>query len=319
MKKFLLLLTLLLSIITFNVNAQVINPGFETWTPDMLVPSAMNPNAGNNTFGWWDFNNFNYSTLGGSPISVKRVTDTVHTGTYAARVETKAYTPTSWNIYRYWGIPYIGHDYNDTLGILFNGKVNDLDQTYAPGTSCTQKLTQFKFFYQYRPNGNDTAECRVALLSSGTVVAGGVFKTGVATGSSGWQQAVINFSYISTLTPDTMYVLFSSSSLDYKPKAGSVLWIDDVSVTLPTGIEESFAENETVIYPNPSNGVFSIGNKNHAQQTIEIFNVLGKQIFSVANTTQSKYDIDLSESPKGVYFVKITEGKNSHTEKLIIR
>jgi hypothetical protein len=319
MKKPLLLLFISLSAITFKTNAQVINPGFETWTPDFLANTAMNPNAGNNTFGWWDFNYFNNSSLGSSPISVTRVTDTVHGGSYAARVETKAYTPTSWNMYRYWGIPYIGHEYNDTLGILFNGKVNVLDQTFAPGTPCTQKISQYKFYYQYRPNGADTAECRVALLSSGTLVAGGVFKTGAGTGTSGWQQATVNMTYISTLTPDTMYVLFSASSLDHKPKAGSVLWIDDVTTTLLTGVEDLSADMKINMYPNPSNGVFSIEHKSRNEQKIEIFNVLGEQVHSGSNATQPFYHVNLSGSAKGIYFVRVTEGSHSHTQKIIVQ
>ena len=86
MKNSLLCLTALALVFTMNVNAQLINPGFETWSNDMLVPSAMNPNTGNGTTGWWDYNFFNYSLLGGSPISVTRCTDTVRTGSYSVRL-----------------------------------------------------------------------------------------------------------------------------------------------------------------------------------------------------------------------------------------
>lgn len=182
--------------------AQLINPGFETWTNDAIVPTAMNPNSGNDTSGWWDFNYFNSSFLGSSPISVTRCTDTVHGGSYSVRLQTRAYTPTSWNYYNSWGIPFIGHAYNDTLGILFNGNVDVNTQKYYPGTPYTQKITQFKFFYQYKPTGNDTAICRVLLVNQRNPIAGGVFKTNVPTGTSGWQQATINLTYINTLTPD---------------------------------------------------------------------------------------------------------------------
>lgn len=320
MKKTLLILSALSLFLTMKMNAQIINPGFETWTADMLVPSAMNPNSGNDTYGWWDFNYFNSSLVGSSPISVTRCTDTVRTGSYSVRLQTKVYTPTSWNIYKTWGIPYIGHEYNDTLGILFDGKVNVSNQTYRPGILCTQKLTQFKFYYQYKPNGIDTVECRVSLLSAGSLVAGGIFKTNVATGSSGWQQAVVNFTYISSSTPDTLLILYSSSSLDRAPKAGSILWIDDVSVSLPTGVEEVLGdENTMVLFPNPSNGVFSINRQNNKPQTVEIFNLLGVKIYSTTNTNQATTDIDISHSPKGIYFVEMYDEEKSHTEKIIVQ
>lgn len=323
MKKTLLLLSSLALLFSTRVaHAQLINPGFETWTTNLLVPTAMDPNSGNGTTGWWDYNFFNYALVGSSPISVIRCTDTVHSGSYSVRLETKVYTPTSWNIYNSWGVPFIGHPYNDTLGILFNGNVNVTTQTYKPGIPCNQNLTQFKFYYQFRPNGIDTAECRVELVSAGTIVAGGLFKTNVATGNSGWQLATINFTYVNALTPDTLYVLFSSSSLDDRPKAGSVMWIDDASVVLPTGIEQAYdAENNMSIFPNPSNGIFSIqhSSNNNNPQTIEIYNLFGEKIYSTTNNNKSTYDIDLTSFPKGVYFVKLSDGKNINSQKIIVQ
>ena len=112
------LLTLSVAFVV-NTNAQIINPGFETWSADIAVPSAMNPNTGNTSTGWWDYNVFNSSFVGSSPVSVFRC-DTAHSGNYSAKIKTVVYTTTSWNIYKAWGIPFIEHDYYDTLGILYN-------------------------------------------------------------------------------------------------------------------------------------------------------------------------------------------------------
>lgn len=302
--------------------AQLINPGFETWTNDFIVPTAMNPNSGNASTGWWDFNYFNSSFLGGSPISVTRCSDTVKTGNYSVRLQTKVYTPTSWNYYNSWGTPFIGHPYDDTLGILFNGNVNVSNQTYVPGIPFTQKITQFKFYYQYKPFGNDTAECRVLLVNQRNPVAGGIFKTNVATGVSGWALATINLTYINALTPDTLWVLFSSSSLDKNPKAGSILWIDDASVTLPTGINQLVnAEEEVEIFPNPSNGIFSVHSQtnNIEEQFIEVYNMLGEIIHSTTANKQLPGTIDISQYPKGIYYVKLYCGKKCNTKKIVVQ
>jgi hypothetical protein len=321
-KTYLILSAIALMFSTRMANAQLINPAFESWSTDLVVPAAMNPNTGNNTYGWWDFNYFNYALLGSSPISVTRCSDTVHTGTYSARIETKAYTSTSWNIYKSWGNPFIGHEYNDTLGIVFNGKVNVMDQTFKPGTACSQKLTQFKFYYQYKPHGNDTAECRVELLKSGVPVAGGWFKTGDPTDGLGWQLATINFTYVNALTPDTLWVIFSSSSFDSKPKAGSVLWIDDASVTLPTGIEQPLESlNKMEIYPNPSKGSFSIQLQpgKPETQSIEIYNATGEKICSTTPNPKGICEINLSNAPVGIYFVKLYDGENINVQKIVIQ
>ena len=321
-KKLLLLVSCSLLFSSHFVQAQIINPGFETWSADALVPTAMDPNTGNGSTGWWDFNLYNYSTLGSSPISVKRVTDTVHSGTYAVRIESQVYTPTSWGIYNSYGIPFIGHAYNDTLGILFNGNVNVITPSYKPGIPCNIKLTQYKFWYQYKPNGNDTAECRVALLSSGTLDAGGVFKTNVPTGVAGWQQATINFTYISPSTPDTLYVLYSAASLDMSPKAHSVLWVDDVTVTFPTGVEQIVGEENAIeIFPNPSNGNFAVSHTTNGKkpQTVEIYDVVGELVYSETNVNKTTFNIDISKSPKGIYFVKFNDGEKVTTEKIVVQ
>ena len=323
MKKLLQFISLAIILVCTNtLKAQLINPGFETWTNDFLVPTAMNPNGGNGSTGWWDYNYFNSSFLGSSPVSVTRCTDTVHSGTYSVRLQTKVYTPTSWNYYNAWGTPFIGHPYNDTLGILFNGMANMSTQVYAPGIPFTQKITQFHIFYQYKPNGNDTAVFRVSLVNQRNLIAGGMFKTNVATGASGWQMATINMTYINSLTPDSMWVLISSSSLEKNPKAGSILWLDDASVTLPTGINESMsAENDIEIFPNPSTGLINIhtSTKNEEEQFVEVYNLLGAKIHVSEKSKLSNYTLNLSNQPKGVYVVKIYRGEKCMTRKIIVQ
>src|ERR1035437_1149708 len=240
MKKHLLILPALALVFASQAaHAQLINPGFETWSADALVPSAMNPNTGNGSTGWWTYNMFNYSFLGSSPLSVFKC-DTAHSGTYSARIKTVIYTPTSNSYNAPWGVSFIGHNYLDTLAILFNGTTNETSASYKPGIPFTQKIATLSFWYQYAPQAGDTAECRALLVTNRVAQGGGLIKITNVTGPT-WQQATITFAYVNSLTPDTLYILFSSSSLDHKPKAGSVLLVDDVSVTLLTGINETQA------------------------------------------------------------------------------
>jgi bacillolysin len=141
------------------------------------------------------------------------------------------------------------------------------------------------------------------------------------TGTSGWQQATINMTYVSALTPDTMWVLISSSSLDKNPKAGSILWLDDASVTLPTGVNELVsAENDIEIFPNPSNGIFTIRSQtNNEEQYVEVYNMLGAKIHSSAKSKLSAYTVDLSNQSKGIYFVKVYQGEKCTTRKIVVQ
>jgi hypothetical protein len=304
---------------SFTAKSQLINPGFETWSADFAVPTAMNPNAGNGTTGWWDYNVYNNASVGNSPISVLR-SDTAHGGSYSARIQTVVYTPTSWNIYKSLGIPYIGHNYSDTLGILFNGNLNEATATYKPGIPCTKKITSFSFFYQYAPKGVDTAECRVSIVKNRSLIAGGSFKTSVATGST-WNLATINMVYLDTLTPDSMYVLFSSSSLDRMPKPGSVFWIDDASITFPLGIQESSSTNDLSMFPNPTSGSFYVqrNNGHHPFENyqVSVYNALGETVYS-SQLNSDKSEIDLSKEADGIYFVQLTSERGTTTKKLIL-
>ncbi len=72
------------------------------------------------------------------------------------------------------------------------------------------------------------------------------------------------------------------------------------------------------IFPNPSNGKFKITNTNNIKN-IEIQNILGKVIYcSTLNNFQTTTEIDLSTVSKGIYFVKLDNGEQIMTEKIII-
>ncbi|HEX7413018.1 MAG TPA: T9SS type A sorting domain-containing protein [Bacteroidia bacterium] len=300
-----------------NAQAQLINPGFETWSADMAVPSANEPNSGNNTTGWWTYNMFNSSFVGSSPISVFRC-DTFHGGALSARIETVVYTSTSYGYTGPWGVPFIGHNYLDTLGILFTGTTNESGPSFKPGIPCTQKLATLSFWYQYKPNGVDTAECRVLLVNQRNPVAGGLVKINTAT-TGQWVQSTVSFTYVSALTPDTLYVLFSSSSLDKKPKAGSIFWVDDVSTTLVTGIEQFATNNEqVVVYPNPAKGIINIESKmQNGNSTLQITDMLGNTV-KQAVISNLKSMIDISDLNEGVYNLSLISNEGVVNKRVVI-
>ena len=69
------------------------------------------------------------------------------------------------------------------------------------------------------------------------------------------------------------------------------------------------------MYPNPSNGNFSIDNSNKAF-SVEIYNVLGQKVFERKNADGS--NLSVTNLNKGVYLVKITDDTKSLIKKLII-
>lgn len=77
----------------------------------------------------------------------------------------------------------------------------------------------------------------------------------------------------------------------------------------------SFSTDEFVIYPNPATDHISISSKNTVISSLEIVNVVGKQVFS---TTTNVNRVDVSSLTKGMYFLKINSDRKSTTKKIII-
>jgi hypothetical protein len=99
---------------------------------------------------------------------------------------------------------------------------------------------------------------------------------------------------------------------------------DDFVTTTPnprnTAITLSIGKNEISnfsLYPNPVNGgkIFISTNNNFAERTVQIFDVLGKQVVNQQGTQNS---IEVSHLTKGIYIIRIEEEGKTATRKLVI-
>lgn len=95
---------------------------------------------------------------------------------------------------------------------------------------------------------------------------------------------------------------------------GRGIWETVIPIT--ANINEISSNFETIVYPNPSNGIFFIENQNGKPlENIYIFDVNGK-ILQSFNTKSYKIEINFCNFVSGIYFVKI---KNSNNEQNIHR
>jgi hypothetical protein len=83
------------------------------------------------------------------------------------------------------------------------------------------------------------------------------------------------------------------------------------------GIDNINNEKHVTISPNPTNGIFSIAFPENIS-SIQITNVLGQKIYT-SEINSSKSEIDLSDKPKGIYFVRIIAEEKISTQKIIIQ
>jgi hypothetical protein len=70
------------------------------------------------------------------------------------------------------------------------------------------------------------------------------------------------------------------------------------------------------IYPNPSNGKFSITSSEYINSA-EVYNLLGEKIY-YSHANGLKFEVDLSTKPKGIYIIRTKMGERTYTEKVII-
>ncbi len=118
--------------------------------------------------------------------------------------------------------------------------------------------------------------------------------------------------------------LLTNDAYKYWNSSGTEIMDGDSSVYYyqyaVTGINEiEPAEKNICIYPNPSNGKFTL-TSNSIIQSIVIFNISGKLIYSDSAFIQQKQrEIDLSGYNKGVYILKIQTRKGIDVTKLLIQ
>jgi hypothetical protein len=87
------------------------------------------------------------------------------------------------------------------------------------------------------------------------------------------------------------------------------------------GIDEiANEENNINVFPNPTDGVFTIRQPadGKLQPAIYIYNSLGKLVYQKERATQNSEQIDLSAYSKGIYFVKMQSAEKSYSKKVIL-
>jgi hypothetical protein len=84
------------------------------------------------------------------------------------------------------------------------------------------------------------------------------------------------------------------------------------------GIKENKVISNFTVYPNPTNGIFKLINRNLASNvTIEVYNCLGAVVYKQIDAKPVQ-TIDLTQLINGLYFVKITgANKMMETQKII--
>lgn len=102
---------------------------------------------------------------------------------------------------------------------------------------------------------------------------------------------------------------------------GLLAFLSASNISYSQVAEPNTSKTETIedlnIYPNPvSNGKIYITTKENLTKEIEIFDVLGKKVFS---TSLFGKELNVSKLTPGIYILKIKENNSSATRKLVVK
>ncbi|MDD4646383.1 MAG: T9SS type A sorting domain-containing protein, partial [Bacteroidales bacterium] len=103
----------------------------------------------------------------------------------------------------------------------------------------------------------------------------------------------------------------------------TVDYLLNMSFESASGVDNGDLANTLSVYPNPTNGKFtvSISNNEATDMTIELVNISGQVVYR--NDVKAAYsyneDIDASSFAKGVYYLKVNDGKDVKVEKVVLQ
>ncbi len=270
-----------------NCTAQP-NAGFENWHNEFSyqVPDS------------WASLNFLSVISSANALSAFKATGLdKHSGNYALKLKT-VFVPNN---------PAPGV-IDDTVGLVFTGKVNISPPSYVYGFPFTDRPEKLEFWAKYSPVGYDTGGVRIIMLKrNGThrdTIAFGELKIAATPSYALFQY---NIPYLSSELPDTAIVIFGASKNRASARVGSVLFIDDITFTGWVGINEHDVYADKVkIFPNPATNFLNVFAQIDEAFSVKVTDAFGRTA-GVYNIQNHSANINTGLYADGIYFYEICD------------
>jgi PKD repeat protein len=206
------------------------------------------------------------------------------------------------------------------------GNVSSLISTTFDISGFSSPTLTFKMAYQQKVSTNTDKLQVLTSTNCGAIWVSRWAKSGAALATVTPTSPVPLYPSPSQFTTYTVNIngVSGSSNVRFKfdftadPSApGNYIFIDDINIFDATvGIQKNEAQMGLIIYPNPNNGKFIIETNNTDKQTLQIFDVNGKQVLS--QTITGKTNIDVSNLAEGVYNLSLVSAANVINKRLVI-
>jgi len=208
-------------------------------------------------------------------------------------------TPTAWAWQMTGGTPSISSITNPTVSYSIPGTYTiSLTTTNAFGTSIPATQTVL-----VKPLPVVTASSANTLICTGSSAI--LVANGANTYTWNTSQALQAISVSPTIT--TTYFVIGTGSNGCENISYVTINVDNCTL-----LKNNDPKDIVEIYPNPTSGKLVI-NANEKINDIKIYDVSGKIIFKTNTTSQ----LDISDKPNGIYFIKFKTGEQIITRKII--
>ncbi|MBI3510185.1 MAG: T9SS type A sorting domain-containing protein [Bacteroidetes bacterium] len=189
---------------------------------------------------------------------------------------------------------------NSYMSGMFNSSSMTIGTTTLTNSSMS---SQDMFLYKYDPSGNPLWAISAGGMTDDEMNSIAIGSSGAIYATGDWRSPMINFG------PDNYFN--EDSTIGYAD-----IFIGKLDVM--TGMSTMSETKNIFLYPNPSNGIFTIRNNFSETFELQIFNSLGQEILRKENLNENNFEIDLGSEANGIYFMKVMSDENIYSEKIII-
>ncbi len=93
--------------------------------------------------------------------------------------------------------------------------------------------------------------------------------------------------------------------------------IDNFVVNGTLAADSFMLNNEIVVYPNPSKGIFTVNFGELEAKSLEVYDISGKKVLAEEGISAVETTLDLTSAAQGIYFVKINTDSQTVVKRIV--
>lgn len=94
--------------------------------------------------------------------------------------------------------------------------------------------------------------------------------------------------------------------------------LDDINISIITGIKENDAANMVSVSPNPTSGLVNVFSRYNEKTSVSVYNNMGQEVASYNFSQAFKTQIDLSAFANGIYTIRLNSASQSVVNKVVL-